>query len=132
MKKKTVRCEVTAKKVLRGLLRSQRDCSIGMYLVLLELAGCAESLSCTALERRVKCPGLQNPRQLLSTALGYGWVVRTEVEGDISWGISAAGRMVVAGMVARLGVSSGFENDALERECEAGRKVRDAQMQFKF
>ena len=116
---------VDAKRVLRVLLRSNRECSIGMYLVLLELAAADGVLSCTALERRVRCPGLKNPRQLLSAAAGYGWVLRVvDADGDAGWVLAAAGYAVVAGLLVRLGVS-GAASDGVVREAAAGRAVRD-------
>ena len=125
---KVERREVVAKQVLRGLLRSQRECSIGTYLVLLELAGADGALSSTALERRVRCPGLQNARQMVSQARVQGWVARDE-DG---WRLTAKGCAVVAGLLVRLGVRSGFEREDLRREYEAGQQVAEDARQRRF
>lgn len=87
--------------VLEALLRQRRDCSIGMYVLLLELAG-EDELSSLALDRRLRKTGMQNPRQLLSTAMSQGWIRPRDVEGSRFWRLTAAGRAVVAGLKRRV------------------------------
>lgn len=103
-----------AKVTLRGLLRSQRECSISVYLVLLELAGSSRPLSTTALERRLRGPGMQNPRQALSDARLHGWAscVGAELRGS-EWSLTERGRALVAGLLVRLGMmgAAGEEED---------------------
>ena len=99
-KKKTETRELMA--MLEALLRQRRDCSIGMYILLLELSECDE-LSGLAVDRRMKRTGMQNPRQLLSLGLSHGWVMeRTDDEGSRWWSLTAAGQAAVAGLKRRI------------------------------
>ena len=89
------------KGLLSGLLRPQRECSIGMYLLLLELYADGE-LSSLALERRLKQAGLQNPRQYVHGAASNGWVRCIEHDDGKSWRLTATGNAVLAGVLRRL------------------------------
>ena len=101
-----------AKVTLRGLLRSQRECSIGVYLVLLELAESSKPLSTTALERRLRGPGMTNPRQAISTARLHQWASSRGMEDRGSeWTLTEKGRAVVAGLMVRLGMMDAARED---------------------
>lgn len=125
---------VSAKRVLSGLLRNQRDCGIGMYLLLLELAGTGGPLSGLALVRRLKAVGMVNPRQELTRGQVQRWIRAVdEVDGrkvERSWELTEAGRAVVAGVMRRTGLRVEYENEALARERAAGEAVRDASEQM--
>lgn len=123
---KTVKTMAVAKQLLRGLLRSQRECSISEYLVLIELANEGGPLSTTALERRLRGPGMKNPRQAVSSARRHRWVVcHGADDGGSEWSLTEEGRAVVAGLLVRLGLTGGFEKEPLAREFKAGQMCFD-------
>ncbi len=87
--------------LLQGLIRPKRDCSISMYILMLELAD-GEELSSLSIDRRLKKMGMQNPRQLLHAAVSQGWLqMSVSVDGKY-WRLTAAGQAVVAGLERRL------------------------------
>lgn len=113
---------VSAKRVLRGVLRSRRECSISEYLVLLELASASKALSTTALERRLRGPGMTNPRQAVSKARVHGWVACASMpDRGSEWWLTQQGAAVVAGLLARLGGGT----SSLAQACAAGAKRRE-------
>lgn len=89
------------KRLLEALLRPQRACSIGMYLLLLELRSDGE-LSSLALERRLKQAGLKNPRQYVHGAASAGWVRCCEHEDGKCWVLTGAGHELVTGLMRRV------------------------------
>lgn len=126
MRKKTEQTMAVAKQLLRGVLRSRRECSISEYLVLIELAIEGGPLSTTALERRLRGPGMTNPRQAVSSARRHRWVVcHGGDDGGSEWTLTEEGRAVVAGLLVRLGMAGGLERDPLAREFKAGQMCFD-------
>ena len=99
MSRKNKRLEL--KDVLVSLLRNKRDCSIGMYLLLLELEEDGE-LSSLSLDRRLKSVGMANPRQLLSMAMTQRWIVPRDSEDGRYWKLSVTGQAMVAGLRRRV------------------------------
>ena len=87
--------------VLRALLRQNRECSLSMYLLLLELAH-EEELSSLALERRLRLKGV---RTLIHDAQcrRERWIACREAPDGKFWRLTREGRAVLARLNARMG-----------------------------
>lgn len=98
------------KAALSALLRPRRDCSLSMYLLLLELYTDGE-LSAMAIERRLKLAGMANPRQLFCEGLAHRWLAYTEDADGKRWRLTGEGQAVVAGLLCRMSCRKGLEGD---------------------
>lgn len=99
-----------AKVVLSALLRPRRDCSLSMYLLLLELYADGE-LSAMAIERRLKLAGMTNPRQLFAEGTMRRWIVFAEDGDGKRWRLTSEGQAVVAGLLRRINCSQEVQGD---------------------